>query len=101
MRAIASAFLIGLLATPAFGQLGDGDGDDLSASEDLYVRRRPPTAQSIAIPKTLEPRIKEKEKLALEKRKQAIKLLEEFLATKPEGDGAAEGLFKLAELYWE
>jgi tetratricopeptide (TPR) repeat protein len=98
MRAIASALLL-LFAAPALAQTGDED--DFSASEDLYVRRRPPTAQSIEVPKTLEPRIKEKEKLALEKRKQAIKLLEEFLATKPEGEGAAEGLFKLAELYWE
>src|SRR5687768_14946545 len=100
-RRIFGIVVVALLAlsAPAFGQ--SGDEDDLSASEDLYVKRRPPTAQSLEVPKELEPRIRLKEKLALEKRKQAIKLLEEFLATRPEGEGAAEGLFKLAELYWE
>src|SRR5262249_43683832 len=45
--------------------------------------------------------IQERQKLAAEKRAEAIKLLEELIAMNPGSDAAADGYYKLAELYWE
>jgi len=69
-------------------------------SSDLYLKRRPPGAGS-RVPKDLEPLLKEKENLAVAKRKQAIGMLEQLLKESPHGVAAAEAIFKLAELYWE
>jgi len=45
--------------------------------------------------------IEERQKMAAEKRAEAIKLLEELIAMNPGSDAAADGYYKLAELYWE
>jgi TolA-binding protein len=102
MRATASLIIVLALAMPTIARASTTEDDELlSSTEDLYLRKRPASGQSITVPKDLEPKLREKEKYANDKRAEAIKLLEEFLATNPTGDGAAEGLFKLAELYWE
>jgi TolA-binding protein len=101
---LTAALLAALLFAPAaHATAEDGDEVDLAGtpSQDLYLKKRPPTGASIPTPGELEPLLKEKEELATRKRLEAIKLLEDFLATNPTGDAAAEGLFKLAELYWE
>jgi TolA-binding protein len=87
-------------AAPSLAHAQDDDATDTPA-QDLYLRKRPPTGASVPIPKDLEPILLEKEKRANAKRAEAISLLEQFLATNPTGDAAAEALFKLAELYWE
>lgn len=74
---------------------------DKSAAADLYVKKRPPIPESPRLPKILEKRLLRTEKQVDTKRQEAIGLLREFLASKPTGDGRAEGLFKLAELLWE
>src|SRR5690606_12884919 len=74
---------------------------DKSAAADLYVKRRPPVPESPRLPPELEKRLVRAERAADAKRDEAIRLLRQFLASKPTGDGRAEGLFKLAELLWE
>ncbi|HEY8146915.1 MAG TPA: tetratricopeptide repeat protein [Kofleriaceae bacterium] len=74
---------------------------DKSAAADLYVKRRPPTPEAPRLPKEIEARLQVAEKAADGKRSEAIRLLRQFLASNPTGDGKAEGLFKLAELLWE
>jgi TolA-binding protein len=53
------------------------------------------------LPQEKEKLIAEKQEQANQKRTQAIKLLEDVLASEPSDEAASEGLFKLAELYWE
>ena len=74
---------------------------DKSAAADLYVKRRPATPEAPKLPKEIEARLQVAEKAADGKRSEAIRLLRQFLASNPTGDGKAEGLFKLAELLWE
>ena len=74
---------------------------DKSAAADLYVKRRPPAPESPRLPRVLEERLTFVEGQADGKREEAIRLLRQFLASKPTGQGRAEGLFKLAELLWE
>ncbi len=93
-----AALAVFLVASTAHAQ--DDDQTDTPA-QDLYLRKRPPTGASVPIPKDLEPILAAKEKAATAKRNQAIDLLEQFIATNPTGDSAAEAEFKLAELYWE
>src|SRR5262245_49829105 len=92
------ALLLLLLAAPAAAQEA---ADVKTPASDLYDGHRPPAGSTPTTPSDLEPLLKEREAEANAKRKEAIALLEEFIKTNPEGDGAAEGLFKLAELYWE
>ena len=70
-------------------------------TKELYIRKRPATPESPRIPAELNTLLLAKEKQANAKRGEAIGLLRSFLASKPEGDGRAEALFKLAELLWE
>jgi TolA-binding protein len=70
-------------------------------SQDLYLKKRPPSGAAVLTPEELEPILKQKEDLANKKRLEAIKLLENLLATNPTGEAEAEALFKLSELYWE
>jgi cellulose synthase operon protein C len=74
---------------------------DKSPAADLYVKRRPPAPESPRLPRVLEERLAYVEGRADLKREEAIRLLRQFLASKPTGQGRAEGLFKLAELLWE
>src|SRR5690606_6504891 len=74
---------------------------DKSAAGDLYVRKRPPVPEGPRLPKILRKRLLKVEKKVDAKRDEAIGLLRSFLASKPTGEGRAEGLFKLAELLWE
>lgn len=74
---------------------------DKSAATELYVRKRPAVPESPKLPKFLQTRLLKVEKQVDSKRDEAIGLLREFLASKPTGDGRAEGMFKLAELVWE
>ena len=97
------AYAILLLAAPALAQTpGPVEVElDKGAAKDLYVSRRPPIPEAPRIPKELLALLEKKEKQANAKRAEAIKLLEQFLASRPTGDSRAEGLFKLAELLWE
>lgn len=101
MTRLSRAVLALLLLAAAAPARAQGDDEADSPAEDLYLRKRPPSPEAPKIPPELEQELEKKEKLAQKKRAEAIKLLEEFLATNPTGDAAAEGLFKLAELYWE
>jgi TolA-binding protein len=90
------------MALPAGGQPRERDLElDEGSAKDLYIRKRPAVPESPKIPKRLLPLIAKKERERDGKRKQAIGLLETFLASNPTGDGKAEGRFKLAELLWE
>lgn len=102
LLAVAPAVAIALTVTSsaARAQSRDAPQPD-SPSSDLYLRRRPPTQAPLRLPRDLEPLLREKEREADARRREAIRLLEELIATNPQGGSAAEALFKLAELYWE
>lgn len=60
-----------------------------------------PAPAKPTLPPEVEALVKTKEAEAVRMRREAIKLLEEFLADSPPSDETAEALFKLAELVWE
>src|SRR5215831_429957 len=53
------------------------------------------------LPPVLQRAIEEKEKEVTSARKEAIRLIEDYLRDSPESKEQAEALYKLAELYWE
>ena len=114
MRILRATLFAAALATPAIAHAQNGPKGpkpppakevavetDKSAAADLYVKKRPPVPESPRLPKEMQARLQRAERGADGKRAEAIGLLREFLASKPTGDGEAEGLFKLAELLWE
>src|SRR5215471_8143299 len=60
-----------------------------------------PPAEEKTIPSVLQRAIDEKEKQVTAARKEAIRLIEDYLHDSPESKEQAEALYKLAELYWE
>ncbi len=101
MRRLAVIVLLLAAATrPAAAQIAPADVVR-APTEDLYIKRRPPVPEAPDLTRDLEALLKVKEKKRDAKRAEAIKLLRGFLATKPTGEGRAEGLFKLADLLWE
>ncbi len=91
-----------LLLTPALAQAQKGDVDlERGPASELYIRKRPPAPESPALSAELQRLLGETEIKRDKKRTQAIAMLREFLADKPEGETRADGLFKLAELLWE
>src|SRR5262245_22735486 len=93
-------FLLLLAPAPAFAQ-EDADLDVGTPSQDLYLKRRPATGASVRVPKDLEPILQKKEAQAQVHRREAIRLLEGLIRSKPEAATESEALFKLAELLWE
>ncbi|RMH44686.1 MAG: hypothetical protein D6689_01785 [Deltaproteobacteria bacterium] len=100
-RPVAAVALAAALAAPPPAVAQSTAEIDEGAARDLYIRKRPPIPESPRIPKDLLPLIEKKERERDAKRREAIALLERFLAGKPTGKGEADGLFKLAELLWE
>ncbi len=89
-------------ASPGAARAQDGDVDlERGPTSELYIRKRPPPPDTPVLSPELQKLLTDTEVKRDKKRTQAIALLREFLAGKPEGDTRAEGLFKLAELLWE
>ncbi|MCA9677601.1 MAG: tetratricopeptide repeat protein [Myxococcales bacterium] len=98
------ATVVGVAVTAAAPAARAQKGDvslDRGPSSELYIRKRPPAPEAPSLPPELQQMLTAAEGARDDKRTQAIALLREFLAGKPEGDTRAEGLFKLAELLWE
>ena len=74
---------------------------DRGPTSELYLRKRPPVPEAPVLDAELKKLLASTEKKRDERRLEAIGLLREFLEGNPEGDGRADGLFKLAELLWE
>ena len=100
MRAAFAALTLLLAASPAAAQISEVNLDRGPTSE-LYLRKRPPVPESPVLAPELKKMLDVAVKQRDDKRVEAIALLREFLAGKPEGSARADGLFKLAELLWE
>ncbi len=100
MRFLPAVFLVASLAAPAAAQMAEVSLDRGPASE-LYLRKRPPVPEAPVLAPELEKMLNAAVKQRDAKRVEAIALLREFLAGKPEGAARADGMFKLAELLWE
>jgi TolA-binding protein len=100
MKLAGSLLVLGLLAGPASAQMAEVNLDRGPASE-LYLRKRPPVPEAPVLAPELEKMLNATVKQRDAKRVEAISLLREFLAGKPEGAARADGMFKLAELLWE
>ena len=74
---------------------------DRGPASELYLRKRPPVPEAPVLAPELEKMLNATVKQRDAKRVEAIALLREFLAGKPEGSVRADGQFKLAELLWE
>ncbi|MGE5182719.1 MAG: tetratricopeptide repeat protein [Acidobacteriota bacterium] len=70
-------------------------------SSELYIRKRPPAPEAPVLTKEIKVLLASTEKKRDDKRLEAIGLLRQFLASNPQGETRAEGMFKLAELLWE
>jgi cellulose synthase operon protein C len=105
MTRFAAALLVFALSSTSLDARADFRERDVeidrSAARDLYIRARPPAPERPELPPVLAERLERTEAQVRDKRELAIRLLREFLAGEPTGDGRAEGLFKLAELVWE
>ncbi|HVK74156.1 MAG TPA: tetratricopeptide repeat protein [Kofleriaceae bacterium] len=99
-RALLACALTAAAAAPAAAQMSEVSLDRGPASE-LYLRKRPPVPEAPVLAPELQKLLNATEKQRDAKRLEAVALLREFLAGKPEGDARADGLFKLAELLWE
>ncbi len=88
------------MTPPAAAQMAEVNLDRGPASE-LYLRKRPPVPEAPVLAAELEKLLNATVKQRDAKRIEAIALLREFLAGKPEGAARADGQFKLAELLWE
>ncbi len=100
MRAHLTLALIAALTAPAAAQMSEVNLDRGPTSE-LYLRKRPPVPEAPMLAPELQKMLDRTVKQRDAKRIEAIALLREFLAGKPEGAARADGLFKLAELLWE
>ncbi|HEU0029242.1 MAG TPA: tetratricopeptide repeat protein [Kofleriaceae bacterium] len=99
------ALVLGLLAiaAPAYAQKSAGEVQVTirGPSQELYIRKRPPTPEAPVLSQELKDLLASTEKKRDAKRIEAIGLLRQFLQSKPTGEAKAEGMFKLAELLWE
>jgi TolA-binding protein len=100
MRFLRSLAIVSFLAGTASAQMAEVNLDRGPASE-LYLRKRPPVPEAPVLAPELQKMLNATIKQRDDKRLEAISLLREFLAGKPEGAARADGLFKLAELLWE
>ncbi len=103
MRKVLSALLLAASATAAHAQATTAKELQVQRgpATELYIRKRPPTPEAPVLDATLKDLLTSTEKKRDAKREEAIGLLRQFLASKPTGDGLADGMFKLAELLWE
>ncbi|HVV52679.1 MAG TPA: tetratricopeptide repeat protein, partial [Polyangia bacterium] len=103
LGALALASTLALSSSPTFAASKPGDktskaGPDADAAADEPEKTLPPILQQA---------LQEKEAQVTEARREAIKLIEDYLSENPKGSAGyrpkeqAEALYKLAELYWE
>ncbi len=94
--------LFALLCFTSVAHAQDADANlDRGPTSELYIRRRPVAPEAPSLSPELQKLLTEAEAKRDAKRTEAIGLLRQFLAGKPEGEVRAEGLFKLGELLWE
>jgi len=98
--------ILALLLAPALAWGDAAPMRDISSTSrgptsELYIRKRPASPEAPVLSAELKKLLNATEKKRDDKRLEAIGLLRGFLASKPSGEGKAEGTFKLAELLWE
>jgi TolA-binding protein len=84
-----------MLSTSSWAAPSKSKGEGKTDSAEPEVEEEAP------LPPALQEAIDDKEKEVSAARKEAIRLLEEYLRDSPKSQETAEALYKLAELYWE
>src|SRR5580765_1771407 len=104
------ALVLALAAGTAHAQQAKELNVQRGPASELYIRKRPPAPEAPVLNAELKKLLTDTEKRRDDKRLEAIGLLRAFLdppcsndkrtycPSKPDGEGRAEGMFKLAEL---